>query len=528
VATGFAWFAHELTWATAALPWTLGQLLEPAYLLGAGYLLATFPDGRLRTSAQRRLVGTALLVVGPLQLAWLLLGYGDDRPCAGCPGNLLRITPAPGLSEAIVHAQQAIGVGLAVATIALLVRRWRDASASRRLAIAPVLVTGAVAFALLVPWTLNDALGGPLGEWPDLALELALAGIPVAFLLGLLRTHLARAGVADLVVELGGPIAPGALRAALARALHDPSLTVAYWLPDGERHVDADGRTVALPDGPERAVTEVQREGRRIAALVHDPALADEPELVASAGAAAALALENERLQAELRARLEELHASRARLVEAAEGERRRIERDLHDGTQQRLVSIAMTLGLAESRVAHDPDGAAPLLGQARAALSDALSELRELSQGIHPGILTERGLRAALEELAYGARVPFELDVDLSERLPDRVEAAAYFVVSEALTNVAKHAQAGAVRVRVSRAGDGDGGGGGGNGGGNGGGGVRAIVEVADDGVGGADGARGSGLRGLRDRVDALGGRLVVTSPAGRGTVLKAEIPCG
>ena len=514
VATGLAWFAHELTWATAALPWTLGQLLEPAYLLGAGYLLATFPDGRLRATAPRRLVAIAFVIVGPLQVAWLLFGYGDDRPCDGCPDNVLRITAAPGLSEAIVHTQQALGVALAVATIALLSRRWRSASSSRRLAIAPVLVAGAVAFALLVPWTLNDALGEPLRDWPDLAVELALAGIPVAFLLGLLRTHLARAAVADLVVELGGPIAPGALRAALARALHDPSLTVAYWLPDGERHVDADGRTVTLPDGPERAVTEVQREGRRIAALVHDPALADEPELVASAGAAAALALENERLQADLRARLEELHASRGRLVEAAEGERRRIERDLHDGTQQRLVSIAMTLGLAESRLAQDdPDGAGPLLGQARAALSDALSELRELSQGIHPGILTERGLRAALEELAYGARVPFELDVDLSERLPDRVEAAAYFVVSEALTNVAKHAQARAVRVRVTRGGDGDG---------------DAIVEVADDGVGGADGARGSGLRGLRDRVDALGGRLVVASPAGRGTVLKAEIPCG
>ena len=510
VATGFAWFAHQLGWATAALPWTLGQLLEPAYILGAGYLLATFPDGRLRTRAQRWIVAVAVLIVGPLQLGWMLLGYGDDRPCDLCPANLLRVADAPGLSEAIVHVQQAIAVGITLATIALLFGRWRGASPSRRVAIAPVLVAGTIAFALVVPWVLNDAFGGPLGAWPDVALQLALAGIPVAFLLGLLRTQLARAGVADLVVALDGPVAPGALRDALARALHDPSLTVAYWLPGDERHVDADGRTVILPDGPERAVTEVQREGRRIAALIHDPALDDEPELVASAGAAAALALENERLQAELRARLEELHASRARIVEAADDERRRIERDLHDGTQQRLVSIAMTLGLAESRLAHDPAAVGPLLGQARTALSDALSELRELSQGIHPGILSERGLRAALEELAYGARVPLELDVDLPDRLPEPVEAAAYFVVSEALTNVAKHAAASSVRVRVARA--------------NG----CAVVEVADDGVGGADGARGTGLRGLGDRVDALGGRLVVVSPAGRGTVLQAEIPCG
>jgi signal transduction histidine kinase len=511
VATGLAWFAHELIWATAALPWTLGQLLESTYILGVGYVLATFPDGRLRGRPARAIMAIALLVLGPLQIAWLLLGYGDARSCHACPDNLFQIADAAGWSEAIVHAQQVLGVAIAVATIVLLAARWRAASASRRLAISPVLLTGAVAFGLLVPWTLNDAVGEPLGEWPDRALELALAAIPVAFLLGLLRTRLARAGVGDLLVELGGPLAPGELRDALARALRDPSLTVAYWLPEGERHVDAGGRAVTLPAGLDRAVTEVRREGRRIAALIHDPALADQPELVRSAGAAAALALENERLQVELRARLEETAASRARIVEAAEGERRRIERDLHDGTQQRLVSIAMTLGLAESRLNGDAGGVAPLLGQARAALSDALRELRELSQGIHPGILTERGLRAALEELAYGAGVPLELAAEgLGERLPERVEAAAYFVVSEALANVAKHARASAVRVAVAAA---DG---------------RLTVEVADDGVGGADPVRGSGLRGLADRVDALGGRLEVVSPAGGGTVLRAEIPCG
>jgi len=508
VATGFAWFVHELVWTTDPLPWTLGQLLESTYLLGAGFLLVSFPDGRLHTAAERWVLRVAVLIIGPLQVAWLLLGYGDARGCV-CPDDVFQIVDAPAASEAIVRVQQGLAAPLAVATIAVVARRWHDASPSRRLAIAPVLVTGAILFALIIPWTLNDALGEPLDEWPDGAVELALAAVPVAFLVGLLRTRLARAAVADLVVELGGPVAPGALRGALARALRDPTLTVAYWLADGERFVDADGRAVTLPDGPGRAVTEVQREGRRIAALVHDPALADEPELVASAGAAAALALENERLQAELRARLEELRASRARIVEAAQEERRRIERDLHDGTQQRLVSIAMTLGLADSRLDRDAPAARSLLGEARASLSDALRELRELSQGIHPGILNERGLRAALEELAYGARLPLELDVGLSERLPDRVEAAAYYVVSEALTNIAKHADASAVRIRVQRT---DGG---------------AVVEIADDGVGGADRARGTGLRGLADRVDALGGRLRVESPPGRGTVVHAEIPC-
>jgi signal transduction histidine kinase len=503
VATGFAWFAHELVWTTPPLPWTLGQLLESTYLLGAGFLLVSFPDGRLHTAAERWVMGTALLIIGPLQIAWLLLGYGDARSC-DCPDNLLQVADAPGASEAIVHLQQGLATPLALGTIAVVARRWRGASPSRRLAIAPVLVTGAITFATLIPWTLNDALGEPLDEWPDVAVQLALAAVPVAFLVGLLRTRLARAAVADLVVELSRQMAPGALREALARALRDPSLTVAYWL--GDRYVDADGRPITLPVG---AVTEVERDGRRIAALVHDPALADEPELVASAGAAAGLALENERLQAELRARLEELRASRERIVEAAQAERRRIERDLHDGTQQRLVSVAMTLGLADSRAERDPSGVKPLLDEARTELSDALRELRELAQGIHPGILTERGLPAALEDLAYRARLPLELDVDLSQRLPDRVEAAAYFVVSEALTNVAKHAEASAVRIRVVRS---DG---------------RAVVEVADDGIGGADGARGTGLRGLADRVDALGGRLQIESVPGRGTVVRAEIPC-
>jgi signal transduction histidine kinase len=242
---------------------------------------------------------------------------------------------------------------------------------------------------------------------------------------------------------------------------------------------------------------------------VHDPTLHDEPDLVEAVGAAAGLALENERLQADLRVRLEDLRASRARIVDAADAERRRLERNLHDGTQQRLVSVSMALGLAESKLGTDPDNARQILEEAREALGAALQELREFSQGIHPAILTERGLGPALQELVFLAPMTIRLDVPPEERLPEPVEAAAYYIVAEALANVAKYASADAVTVTVERH--------------NG----LARIEIADDGVGGADPAKGSGLRGLTDRVEALGGTLAVESAPGHGTRLRAEIPC-
>ena len=226
----------------------------------------------------------------------------------------------------------------------------------------------------------------------------------------------------------------------------------------------------------------------------------------------AGLALENERLQAELRARLVELGASQGRLVEATDAERRRIERNLHDGTQQRLVSIAMSLGLLESKLAPDQSDATPIVREARTALTLALEELRELTQGIHPTLLVERGLPVALEELCRRAGLPAHLKVDLDVRLPDQVEAAADYFASEAVSNAVKHSHGSEIRVEVSYDGH------------------ALTVEIADDGIGGAaivGAGAGSGLRGLADRVEALGGQFTVSSPPGRGTRLTARIPC-
>jgi signal transduction histidine kinase len=214
-------------------------------------------------------------------------------------------------------------------------------------------------------------------------------------------------------------------------------------------------------------------------------------------------------LDEELRARLDELRASRARIVEAGDAERRRLERDLHDGAQARLVGLALLLRTARTRAGSDPD-LAGLLDRAQEELQTSLAELRELARGIHPAVLTDRGLAPALKALAARTPVPVTLEGDAEERLPGPVESAAYFVVSEALTNVAKYAQATRATVALRQV---DG---------------RLTVDVADDGVGGASATRGSGLRGLADRLSALDGTLSVESPAGRGTRLRAEIPCG
>jgi PAS domain S-box-containing protein len=221
-----------------------------------------------------------------------------------------------------------------------------------------------------------------------------------------------------------------------------------------------------------------------------------------------AQAAEVYRLNAELHARLEELAASRARIVTAGDVERRRLERNLHDGAQQRLVALALTLRLAQAKLESDPASAHAILADAGDELGRALDELRELARGLHPAVLSDHGLRAAIEMLAGRTPFPVEIAAIPDERLPEPVEAAAYYLIAEALTNVTKYANASAVRVRVD-ARDG-----------------HIVVEVSDDGVGGADPATGSGLRGLADRVEALGGSLSISSPAGAGTSLRAEIP--
>ena len=507
---GFAWFATFLGAWRSALPFTVGFVFQNLYLVGFIFLILSFPSGHLTRRLDRALVGVAVALTVVLQIVWLLFTPSRSVICTDCPDNLLQIGGNATISNDLLAVQRIAGVMAALVSAVVLVVRWRRASVAERRAAAPVFWSGSAILAALALSVTNDILDKPVGIGPALLRAVVFAAFPLSVLAVMLRQRLARGAVAGLVVELGEQARPHDLRDALARTLGDPTLELAYWVPATGRYVDPDGTPVRLPeDDPRRAATLVRRGEEPIAALIHDPALSENAELIDSVCAAAGLALENERLQADLRARLAELEASRARLVEAGESERRRLERDLHDGAQQRLVSIAMALGLVDARLQGDPTAARPVLHEARQELTVALEELRRLSHGIRPSILTERGLGAALEDLVKRSTLAVTLRLELDRRLPDHVESCAYFLVSESLTNAAKHAHTREATVHVRIESD------------------TLALDVRDDGIGGAAFDRGSGLRGLTDRVEGLGGRLSVTSPPGRGTLVHAEIPC-
>jgi len=488
-----------MTQATSPLVFTLGGVLRNLWYFVFAVILLSFPTGRLASVGDRLIVGVILIAGLPLEIARLLF---FEPP--GGPANVFLAWPSPHAAHMVGTGQRVLFVGAVAALLALLVKRWVTATDPRRRALlpalagAPLFVFGAV---IAVEGRLPLALLRPL--------LIAFMAAPIALLVSMHQARLARSAIGDLVVELGSSPAPAALRDALARALRDPSLTLAYWLPQFESWADLEGEALELPGAQNgRTATLVDRDGMHVAALIHDASLDDEPELLAAVGAAAGIALENGRLQVELRARLVELAGSRARVVEASQKERQRLERNLHDGAQQRLVALSLELSLLEKQVAGDED-ARVRLEQARQEVAVSLDELRAVARGLHPAVLSGHGLEVALQSIAAQASVPVQLTVLLENRLPEQVEVAAFYVVSESLANIAKHAAATSASINVARSDS------------------VVVIEIVDDGVGGADSERGSGLRGLADRVEALGGKLRVWSPSGGGTRLRVEMPC-
>src|SRR3954469_1847618 len=467
-------------------------------VLFVALFLSFVTGGRLTSTLDVILVGAFLVDLLVVPFARLLYLPVEE--------NLLLVSPDAGTADALLKVRLALGVAAALGVVCVIAARWRSASRPLRRALLPSL-WGAFCAAIYAAALTSFLVGSPIDElnWP---LNAALVTVPAALAWGLLRSRLARGGLADLLRELG-TLRGARLEDGLAKVLGDPGLVLAYRVPGDRSYLDGRGHPVNMPaPGGDRVAAPVERDGRELAMLIYDHSLDDDPELVGAVAAAAAITLDDARLQAESRERLGELRASRERLVAASDAERRRLERNLHDGAQQRLVSVALQLRMLERRVRSDPE-LAEAIKAAGDELSRSLDELRELARGIHPAVLNH-GLNAALNSLASRASVPTAVSFQSPERLPEQVELAAYFVACEALANVAKYARASAASVRVSRR--------------NG----MAAIEIADDGVGGADETAGTGLQGLADRVAALDGTLRILSPLGAGTVVTAELPCG
>jgi signal transduction histidine kinase len=515
-ATGFAWLLAGLGLSDIPLLFALGSAFGSVYFATAIHMLLSAPSGRLQSRGERRIVSFAyVLTAVVVPLLYLFVDpAGEDFNCPDCPDNVLLVWHSEAIVQAIGLAVNLIGVLLVAFTLVSLIQRWRRASDPERRLYAPLYWSGVVLMVTVIATlVLQSTSKGGEAEGVTVGISLIpLAVMPYLFLASFVRARMFQTGaVGELIARLGEAPRAGKLRDALAEALGDPSLELVYWLPDDERFVDAGGRRFELPDEDSgRAVTKVEREGGCIAAIVYDATLRDARGHVRAVGAAAALALQNERLDAELRAKVGELRSSRERMLRIGLEERRRLERDLHDGAQQRLVSTALNLRIARTKLREEPDAAEALLTGASEELDAALGELRELARGIHPAVLSDRGLDTALETLAARAPVPVELASVPGVRLPEAVELAAYYVVSEALTNVAKYADASHATVGIERD--------------NG----RLVVKVADDGVGGADPEEGTGLRGLEDRLAVIEGRLEIDSERGQGTTITARIPCG
>ncbi|TDV57688.1 sensor histidine kinase [Actinophytocola oryzae] len=462
--------------------------------LGAHVFLA-YPSGAVRDRPGRALM-VGGYVFGAVTFT-LQVVFGPQRHAGRCRDvcEPLPLVDAQDLATATTRLSGFGSVVLAFVGVVVIARRMATSTRRQRRVLAfPAVAMVATAGLFAAVGLLSVVLPDEVNRTLTLAQFAALVAVPTAFFWGLVRARLDEARVSDLVRQIQYAPASG-LRDAVATALDDPGMRLVLLPSDGMLPGDPASRTVVGdPDEP-------------LAVIVHDPALSNEPALMAAVSAAVGLALENARLQEALRAQLEQVRASRARLVTAGDDARRRLERDLHDGAQQRLLSVGLILTMLRRSLPDAGEEAVELLDEMETELRAATSELRELARGIHPAVLTMQGLRAAVEQVLV--RVPLRVHANIGElpRLPQAVEATVYFVVSEAVTNTMRHAEATEIRVDLDVSCG------------------QLLVRVADDGTGGA--APGSGISGLVDRVAAVGGKLTMDSPEGAGTTLTAELPC-
>ncbi|GHF06888.1 sensor histidine kinase [Streptomyces fumanus] len=557
LAEGVTWFVGNLQGTGVPIVFALGAWGEALNLAVLAHLLLVYPEGRADDRSERWVIrtGYALVAVGGLvrTLAYDPAVEGADASylaCGRCGPNALLLVHDHRFFAVADLAYRWAGVVLTVAVLVSLVRRWRTSGLARRRILLPAWVAVALAVAF-VGWEVlhvltPDTLAGA-DTYLTVPSDLSQVAVPVTFLIGLLRMRLRRASVGGLVIAAGDDPTPRRLQEELRRALGDPTLRLALCSGSTGRHgavfTDPGGAPVRIASGavgpstaddgrdatadsgsrdaesmevapyragPRGQAVTVVRDGRGApeALLVHDSALHSDPHLMRAVSAALRLCLRDSRLRRESDALASRAREAQRRLLRAADDERRRLERDLHDGAQARLVFALMGLARLRARLA---DGDAALrsdVAETERTLREALEELRDLAHGIHPAVLARAGLGPAVTALAERCPVPVVVAAG-PERYPELVESTAYFVVCEAVGNAMRHARPRAVGVTVRPVGG------------------RLVVEVSDDGRGGADPA-GGGLRGLADRVAAIGGTLEVSSAPGDGTRIRAELPCG
>jgi signal transduction histidine kinase len=480
---------------------TVGQMTAVLGIAVIVHLVLAFPSGRLPDRASRAIVAAAYVTTTVLELPLWLFD----------PASPAMLADDPELDRVAEWTQRSIGSVILVAMAVVAFRRLRLATPAARRVLGPVLGYG-IFTAVMVPLSANivEPLTG-IDPITRATIQLAvLMVLPIAFGLGLLWGGFAPTGeLVELGVRLGADVERPDLRVALADILGDASVNIGFWLPDQQRYVDAAGRPFVRSTEPGRGHADIELAGRRVGVIAYDAALIHDAELVRTAGRILAIAVERQRLDAELRASHEALRESRSRIVEATDAERRRIVRDLHDGLQGRLVLLGVQASHLVDRL---PDGEERAEAElVRGGIVTAIDELRDLVHGVLPALLIERGLQAATEELVDRMPIPTEFVTgDRIGPLPTAVESTAFFVVAEGLANALKHSGAERMSVRLEVVGG------------------ELVIEVSDDGLGGALASDGNGLRGIGDRVDALGGRLSVDSPPGGGTRMLAEVPCG
>ena len=508
-----AWFLISPVRYIASPFWiSLAWVAQLASSAVFAHMVLAYPSGRLKGRLDASFVvvvyifgiayPAAELTVAPAEQ---LFGGCLTGPCPAMPPF---VADDPALFAHMQSVASVIDMVLAAGFLVLVARRLVRSSPPRRWRFLPIAALALVAAADFVVETFASADAG--NAWSpatvfDHGVKLAIA---FTFFASLYSSRMSRSHLADMLARLAGA-EPGTVQSLLSGLLHDPQLRLGLWGRDRGAYLDTAGGVLDVgPGSPGRVATRVSGSDGPLGVLVHDRALLDDSRLMSAVLAGTRLALENEQLQARLRARLAEVQASRARLVRAGDEARRQLERDLHDGAQQRLMSIGLALQLARKEL-PDSSTAAELIDESEGELQAAIEELRNLARGIHPAVLTEHGLQAAVTALARRLAIPVELSVT-GGRMPAAAETTAYFLICEALQNTVKHARASRARVAVAQE--------------NG----RVLVEVTDDGIGGADPASGSGLRGLADRVEAVGGQLSIESPPGQGTTVRAELPCG